>query len=91
MKSKYLFGYLKNDYFLQKVFNHLEQKKLLNIIKYNKTIQNILDININNYKKYSEIYSPIEIEIIPVKDKYGAFINMFTGFESFYHIYFNGS
>ena len=36
MKSKYLFGYLKNDYFLQKVFNNLMKKKSLYIIKYNK-------------------------------------------------------
>ena len=82
---------IKSEYFLEKFLFSLSKKKLLNIIKYNKTIQNILDININNYKKYSEIYSPIEIEIIPVKDKYGTFINMITGFERFYHIYFNGS
>ena len=82
---------IKSDYFLEKFLFSLSKKKLLNIIKYNKTTQNILDININNYKKYSEIYSPIEIEIIPVKDKYGTFINMITGFERFYHIYFNGS
>ena len=80
---------IKSVFFLEKLLFSLSKKKLLNIIKYNKTIQNILDININNYKKYSEIYSPIEIEIIPVKDKYGTFINMITGFERFYHIYFN--
>ena len=39
MKSKNKYGNLKNDYFLQKVFNNLEKKKLLNIVKYNKNIK----------------------------------------------------
>ena len=68
----------------------LSKKKLLNIIKYNKQTQIILDININNYKKYCEIYSPIEIEIIPKKNKYDKFINMEEK-EEYYHIYFNNN
>ena len=30
-------------------------------MNYNKKIQNRLDININNYKKFSETYTTIEI------------------------------
>ena len=33
------------------------------IIKCNKKIQNRLNINIKDYKEYSEIYTPIEIEL----------------------------
>ena len=29
-----------------------------------------MNININDYKEYSEMYSSIEIEIIPVCNKY---------------------
>ena len=47
-----------------------------------------MNININNYKEYSEIYSPIEIEIKPVKNEYGKFINMKEN-EKYFHIYFN--
>ena len=82
---------IKSVFFLEKLLFSLSKKKLLNIIKYNKQTQNILDININNYKKYCEIYSPIEIEIIPAKERYGTFVNVIHGFESFYHIYFNDS
>ena len=61
---------IKCDYFLQKLFDNLPKKKLLEIIKYNKTIQKRINLNINDYKKYSEMYSSIEIEIIEVKRYY---------------------
>ena len=51
-------------------------------------IKNRININIKDYKEYSEIYSSIEIEIKPVKNKYGKFINMNEN-EIYYHIYFN--
>ena len=56
-------------YILKNIFNYLDKNKLLEIIKYNKKIQTRLNININNYKEHSEIYSLIEIEIIPIKNK----------------------
>ena len=49
------------------VFNLLLTKKSLDILKYNKNITERINININNYKEYSELYSSIEIEIKPVK------------------------
>ena len=36
IESKDIFKNLKNDFFLQKLFNHLLKKKSLDIIKYNK-------------------------------------------------------
>ena len=50
MKSKNKYENLKNDYFLQKVFNNVEKKKLLNIVKYNKNIKKRINININDFK-----------------------------------------
>ena len=41
------------------------------------------------YKKYSEIYSKIEIEIIISHQSYGKFINIIKNEKLFYHIYFN--
>ena len=88
LNSKIYFDKLKGDYFLQKVFENLKRNRLLAIIKCNKKIKNRLNINIKDYKEYSEIYSSIELEIIPIKNKYGKFINI-NNDESYYHIYFN--
>ena len=90
-ESKNIFNNLKSDYFLQLLFNHLLKKKSLDIIKYNKNIKGRINISIKDYKEYSEIYSSIEIEIKPVINKYGKFINIDKENEIFYHIYFNNN
>ena len=87
--SKNYFYNLKSDYFLLKIFEYIKRNKSLEIIKYNKKIQNRLKINIKDFKEYSETYSSIEIEIIPVKNEYGTFINIEDGDEAYYHIYYN--
>ena len=89
IESKDIFKNLKNDFFLQKLFNHLLKKKILDIIKYNKNIKERINISIQDYKEYSEIYSSIEIEIKPANNKYGKFININEKNENYYHIYFN--
>ena len=55
-ESKDIFKNLKNDYFLQILFNNLLEKKSLEIIKYNKNIKNRINISIKDYKEYSEMY-----------------------------------
>ena len=89
IESKDIFKNLKNDYFLQKLFHNLLKKKSLDIIKYNKKIKERINISIKDYKEYSEIYSSIEIEIKPVNNKFGNFINMNENDKKYYHIYFN--
>ena len=84
-----IFDDLKNDYFLRIIFDNLQKKKMLNIIKYNKKIQKRININNNDFKEYSEIYSSIELEIIPINNKSGIFINIKKEDEKYYHIYFN--
>ena len=79
---------IKANYFLEKIFNYLKKGKTLNLVKYNKNIKKRINLNINDYKEYSEKYSSIEIEIKPVSNKYGEFIN-FENEEIYYHIYFN--
>jgi hypothetical protein len=56
-------------FILKKLYDIIETKKL-SIVKYNKNIQNWINVNIKNYKEYLEIYSTIEIEIILIKNKY---------------------
>ena len=73
-------------------FSFINDKTKLNLIKYNKNIQNKIDININDYKEFSEIYSSIEMEIIPVNNKYGKFINIKNqGDLKYFHIYFDNN
>ena len=67
----------------------MTKKKKLEIVKYNKRIQNRINLSIKNYKEYSEAFTPIEIEIIPVEDKCGQFININKNDKLYYHIYFN--
>ena len=67
----------------------MHTKKSLELIKYNQKLQQKLNIHINNYREYSENYSPIEIEIKPAKNKYGKFININKEDELYYHIYLN--
>ena len=89
VESKDIFKNWKSKYILQKVFYNLLKKKSLDIIKYNNNIKKRVNISIKDYKKYSEIYSSIEIEIKPVKNKYGEFININKANEKYYHLYFN--
>ena len=80
---------IKSRYILSKIYNTMTKKKKLEIVKYNKKIQNRLNLDIKDYKEYSETYSSIEIEIIPVKGKYGRFIKINENDKLYYHIYFN--
>ena len=89
IKSNDIFENLKSNFFLEKLFNNLEKKKSLCLLKYNKNLRKRIKITINDYKEYSEIYSSIEIEIKLTKDIYGAFININNGIEKYYHIYIN--
>jgi len=88
-ETKNILNNLKSDYFLQLLFNNLVKKRYLDIIKYNNNIKDRINISIKDYKKYSEIYSSIELEIKVTKDKYGKFINIDNENEIYYHIYFN--
>ena len=80
---------IKSRYILSKIYDNITKKKKFEIVKYNKKIQNRINLSVNNYKEYSEIFTPIEIEIIPTKDIYGKFININKNDKLYYHIYFN--
>ena len=74
-----------NKYNLKNLFEYLPYENFLNTIKYNKCIQNKLNININTYKEYLQI----ELEIIPKEKGYGKFINIYDDYKPYFHIYFN--
>ena len=47
---------INNKCILKKIFDNIIKLKTLEIIKYNKKIQKRLNININDYKEYPELY-----------------------------------
>ena len=59
IKSKITLENIKSKYIMQIIFDNIQIKKFLELIKYNNNIQQKLDINIKNYQEYSQIYSPI--------------------------------
>ena len=87
--SNNLLRNLKSDYFIQKFFGYMTERKSLETIRYNKSIQKRVNININHYKAYSEKYSSIELDIIPMKGKCGKFININEEDKKYFHIHFN--
>ena len=86
IKLENKFGKIRSKYILQKIFNNINKIKLLKFIRINKNIQKRLNIDINNFREYSEI----EIEIIPFQNEYENFININNKKdEKYYHIYFD--
>ena len=80
---------IKSDYFLQKIYGNINKKKSLIIVKYNKKIQNRLNLNIKDYIECFEIFSSIELEIILKRNGYNKFININEHEIFYFHIYFN--
>ena len=80
---------VKSDYFIQKIFGYMPERKSLETIRYNKSIQKRINININHYKDYSEQYSSIELDIISMKGECDKFINIKEEDKKYIHIYFN--
>ena len=53
---------IKSEYIIKILFFHFDEKIKLKIIKYDKNLQNIIDININNYKFFSRRYIEFEAD-----------------------------
>ena len=60
--NKNLLNLIKSKYILKQIFNHLKNKTLLQIIRYNKNLQKKLNKTKTHYKRE---YLNIIIEIIP--------------------------
>ena len=68
-KSNSILQKIKSDYFLEKICDNILRNKSLGIVRYNKNLQNRLNLCIKDY----EILA-IEVEIIPCKKKYGILL-----------------
>ena len=79
---------IKSRFILKKIFDNLETKKKLSLIKLNKNIMERLNINIKDYNEYFET----EIEINPDNDEIfcSNIINIDDeSSRKYYHIYFD--
>ena len=92
-KRSGLFQKITSKYIIKHIFQNLSKGIFLNFIRYNKSLQQIFELTIKDYKEYSELYSPIEFELIPASNKYGKFINLSEddSDQKYYHIFFNDS
>ena len=84
-KENNILTFVKSKYILKRIFNNLQKNIFLNIIRYNNRLKNILNLDTKDYKDFLKI----EIDIIPLKSEYGAFMYAHNLDQSFYHIYIN--
>ena len=79
---------IKSITIFKQIFNILQKRKQLEIVKYNKKNKARLNLIINDYDEYFKL----EIELIPELNKYGQLINLSENDkEEFYHMYFNNN
>ena len=60
-KPNHIIENIKSRYILSKIYNNMAIKKKLEIVKYNKRVQNRLNLDVKDYKEYSETFTSIEI------------------------------
>ena len=90
LESKNLFKEIKSNFILKKIIDYPCKKVSFRISQYNKYLQKRLNLSLKDFEECSKIYSTIEIEIKPAKDKFGKFINIQKEEDKFYyHIFFN--
>ena len=77
---------VRSKYILKQILYHLNHFQLMQIVRYNKKLQKLYDLKIDNYKKES---LRLEIEVYPVENGKGKFINIRKGHEPYFKIYFN--
>ena len=92
-QEKIIFGYIKSNVIIKKIFNHMKRYKSFEIIKYNKACQERLNLSIKDYKEYyNQLYfSNIEVELKLNDNEYGRFINIPDEVKEYFHIYFDNS
>ncbi len=59
-KKKKILRDIKSIYIIKGIFSYINYKQKLDLISYNKQLQKIIGVDINDYKKTSGIYRIIE-------------------------------
>ena len=78
---------IRSKYIVMLIFDNLKDIKLLELLRYNKKYQKLINKKLKDYKN---TFSKIEIEIIPKENEYGKFINIDNkNMNSSIHVYLN--
>ena len=77
---------IRSKYILKQVFDNLHPKTLLEIIHYNKDLQKLMEIKMEDFKKISYI---TEIELFLLENMTSNFIKIRKGQEKYFKIYLN--
>ena len=93
-KNGKIFLNIKSNFIKKVIFEFLEKNKFLTIIQYNKNIQNIFNINLDNYKKEAKIELDLLFNINNENEQEEfnpiQFINQIeVKNKDYYHIYFD--
>ena len=90
IRSKNYLEGISSKYIFELIIKNISKLKLMEIIKYNKKEQKKINLSFQDYKNYSQKYSTIEIELIPLKNTYDNFIQIINeNDKNYFHIYFN--
>ena len=91
IKSRVNLENLKSNFIFKKILNCMKKNKSLEIKKYNKKLQKRANLIINDYIEYFQLYSSVELELIPCENQCDKFINILKEGKEYYHIYFDNS
>ena len=89
MDSKCVMDNIKSDFFILRIFDLMPKNISFSIFKYNKKLQERMNLTIKDFIDIYELYAPTKIEITPLQNTYGKFINVKENEKKYYHIYFN--
>ena len=78
---------VKNKFILEKIFDNLNEIRLLKVINHNKNLKKILNKGVNDYKKYSNIIIEV-IPFMPYQKGTKGFIDIKYD-KNYCHVYFN--
>ena len=78
---------IRSKFVLKKIFENTQQKKYLQLLKFNKLLQNKINISIVDYKEYNQI----EIELRPSHKNFSKFININEKDKPYIHIFKNNN
>ena len=78
---------IKSNAIMKTIFLNVNELVILKLVKKNKKIKSIVNIQKSNYEDYFQI----EIEITPEKNKLGKFVNIPENWRNLFHIYLNNN